>query len=206
MAPSPIYEPEEFSQWQDKYLELVLAKLENYEGPDVDLGYYHHYISSSLGSYKFYSDDWPVIASYKFLWRGQEMLSKSFIFKSRAGEVFPLTFTYTTEDSPLTEYLENPLYSTPSNDEVRYIYSFYKYSDMVYELNEGRHEIDQFILEFLGRENDVKPNNVDTDLLRSYMRTPTEEDKMQVIRFRLIIVKIMNIDYAPGVPTMSPDH
>jgi len=205
MAPSPIYEPEEFSQWQDKYLELVLAKLENYEGPDVHVSY-HHYTSNGHDAFDFFSDDWPVIASYKFLWKGQEMLSKSFIFKNYAGEVFTLTFTFATEDASFYRNPENPLYSTPPNDEVRYIFSIYKYGDVRYEIDKNNNHINQFTLDFLGRESEVKPNNIDTKLLRRYILNPTDEDKIQVIRFRLIIAKISNIHYAPGVPTRIPDH
>lgn len=189
MAPSPIDKPDEFAKWQDEYLKMVMGKLENYEGPYVDLMKIGFIISEEKGSLHLFSNNWPVIASYKFLWQGQEMLTKTLVFRNLTGRVFPLTFTYTTEDR-IFSFLNDFGYQTPPNDKERVMLVRFSYPDLVYEIAKSTQDIDNFSVDFMGRGNHQEI--YDIFHLRLQKGTATEEDFDTLMRARLVITAIQN--------------
>ena len=189
LAPSPIDEPEKFSEWQEEYLKQVTEKLENYDGPYVDLMRSGFIMHKEGGQIEFFDYNWPVIASYKFLWRGQEMLSKTLVFRNLTGRVFPLTVTYTTEDLTMS-YINDFGYQTPPNDKERVMLVRYAYTDQVYEIQKGGNIVDYFMADFLGIGDHQEI--YDIFHLKLQYGKATEEDFDTLIHARLIIYAMQN--------------
>jgi hypothetical protein len=99
IAPSPIDDPTGFARWQDGYLAAIHEKLNTYTGPSIDGG---GKCGTDFGSNRFIfvTSNWPVIASYKFTWNEQEILTKTVVLKDSQGVLIPVSITYTTPDSP----------------------------------------------------------------------------------------------------------
>ncbi len=190
LAPSPIDEPEKFSKWQDEYLKMVMEKLDDYEeGPYVDLMTRGFIISEETGTINFFSNNWPVVSSYKFIWQGQEMLSKTFVFRNLTGRVFPLTFTYTTEDR-IFSFMNDFGYQTPPNDKERVMFVRFSYSDSAHEIKKGSQMYDNFSADFMGGGNHQEIYDIFD--LRLQKGTATEEDFDTLIRARLVIYAMQN--------------
>ncbi len=115
-APSPIDDPADFAVWQDGYLAAVNEKLATYTGPSID-----GQVGVGGESFAVDSKNWPVIASYKFTWNGQEMLTKTLVFKDKQGNLIPVSITYTTPTSGILFDAAGG-YKTPPPDMVRSFY------------------------------------------------------------------------------------
>ena len=182
LAPSPIDKPEEFAKWQDKYLELVLAKLENYEGPFLDPVSTDFALNLEHNMIHIFSYDWPVIASYKFMWHGQEMLNKTYAL-SNGSVKFPLTFTYTTPDSPFVFYGDFPYAASPPNDAERALIGFFgipPFSPVK----------DDFMVDFLGEGYNEEAYDI---LLHKFFRsTITKEEALKLMEWKLIFARFNN--------------
>lgn len=111
-APSPIDKTVEFKVWQEGYLAAVNEKLKTYDGPtinivtggDATIGYETSMLNLIVNGLE-------AIGSYKFPYRGEEILVKSFVVKVKAGTLAPLQVAYPGSCSPFkTEelLLKNP--------------------------------------------------------------------------------------------------
>jgi hypothetical protein len=137
-SPSPLDNPEEFAKWQDEYLRLIDEKLKTYDGSIIDA----HQCAVDLGGQKlqFRDSEWGAVASYKFNWHGQEILTKTYVVKNANGVLTLFSITYTTEDSPI--FLSTSVgYRSPAKEERVLVY--YSFD------NEGQQLDDPFIEEFL---------------------------------------------------------
>ena len=67
------------------------------------------------------------IISYKFVWNGQEMLTKTLVIKDSQGNKIPVSVTYTTSDSPVFDSDEG--YKTPSSGVIRNLFVRYAWTD-----------------------------------------------------------------------------
>jgi len=111
------------------------------------------------------------------------MLSKTLVFRNLTGRVFPLTFTYISEDSI---FWGNEFgYQTPPNDKERAMFVFYAYNDLVYEITKQANAIDYFMLDFLGRGDHQEIYDIFN--LKLQEGKATEEDFDTLIRARLIV-------------------
>ena len=119
-SPSPIDEPDKFAAWQDEYLKMIEEKLETYDSTTISGKSIGIMFESSILTVS--SKDWPVIAAYKFAWEGQEILSKTLVFKDSQGNLVPVSVTYSTLDSLLFNSSLN--YITPSNKEGYFRYAW----------------------------------------------------------------------------------
>jgi hypothetical protein len=174
-SPSPIDSPEAFAKWQDEYLKQVNEKLKTYTGPSINivgLG-----IDYQFASLLIVADKWPVIASYEFNWQGQEILTKTFIFKDNNENLIPLSLTYTTPDSMIFDSIT--LYTTPSTE---------KNLDFSYEWNTQSRSVitDKFMESFLPDEK----GDINYDAYkRVIVGTGTMEDIKTISRGRFVMAK-----------------
>jgi hypothetical protein len=129
-SPSPIDSPEAFAKWQDEYLKQINEKLNTYSGPSIDVA--NSGFDYQGASFDLISKNWPVIASYKFNWQGQEILTKTFILKDKNGNLIPLSLTYTTPDSFLFD--SSRLYTTPSEEKEITLGIDFEWNDNVKKL------------------------------------------------------------------------
>ena len=196
LAPSPIDKPEEFSKWQDKYLEMVMEKLENYEGPYIEMtnGFF---VDTGNEIFGFKSNVWPVIASYKFIWHGEEILNKTYSFRDKNGNVFPITITYNSKDSftsPVSEY--HPYeYSTPlpSDPKAGSLWAFYRFSGERYELDKklGLLDREKFQIDFIGSDELKQETDEQSDIYwilwnKVWRGASNAEDVLQLIKTRFV--------------------
>lgn len=103
-APSPFEEPEKYARWHEEYIRQINQKLENYDGPTVEITR----ISGDgvHGRVRCFSETWPVVASYRYKWKNSEgveedVLSKTIVFEEKSdgkGYVL-LNVTYYPESS-----------------------------------------------------------------------------------------------------------
>lgn len=167
LAPSPIDEPEKFALWHEEYLKQINEKLENYNGPTVELTKSRY--NAEYGSMEFESEKWPVVGSYLYKWHGEDVLNKSYIFSKKSGgedyvllnttfipksmaEMLLLEFNY---DTP-KEYLVI-LYSLSDKTKKRWPNEFLTDFDDTYRLTEEQ-------LDSLFRIFFHKPENGDEEL------------------------------------------
>lgn len=112
-SPSPIDDPVNFAKWQDEYLNQIYEKLTTWSGTPV--GVENIGIDFNGQRFDFMKENLQPIASYKFKWQGQEILTKTFILKDTKGNLVPFSVTYTTPDSPVFNF-KDISYKTPSSE------------------------------------------------------------------------------------------
>jgi hypothetical protein len=112
-SPSPIDKPSDFAKWQDEYLNQIYEKLTTWSGTPV--GVENIGIDFNGQRFDFMKENLQPIASYKFKWQGQEILTKTFILKDTKGNLVPFSVTYTTPDSPVFNF-KDISYKTPSSE------------------------------------------------------------------------------------------
>jgi hypothetical protein len=98
-SPSPIDDPAGFAVWQEGYLAVVNEKLKTWTGPSINI--VGSGIKYEQAKIVLSINEVSVIASKKFIWQGQEILTKTYVFNDGQGNLVPLSFTYTTPNSPL---------------------------------------------------------------------------------------------------------
>ncbi|HPR35181.1 MAG TPA: hypothetical protein PKY64_05865 [Anaerolineaceae bacterium] len=167
LAPSPIDAPYKFAAWHEEYIKQINEKLENYNGPTVELTKSRY--NAEYGSMEFESEKWPVVGSYLYKWHGEDVLNKSYIFSKKSGgedyvllnttfipksmaEMLLLEFNY---DTP-KEYLVI-LYSLSDKTKKRWPNEFLTDFDDTYRLTEEQ-------LDSLFRIFFHKPENGDEEL------------------------------------------
>ncbi|MFA6007199.1 MAG: hypothetical protein WC784_00950 [Candidatus Shapirobacteria bacterium] len=142
-SPSPIDKPSDFAKWQDEYLRQIDEKLKTYTGPSIDSK--KIMISFENSRYLIDSDIWPVISSYKFIWNGKEILTKTYVVKDGQNNLIPISVTYTTSDSPA--FYTDMGYKTPTGKAFLYLY--YAWTDSL----KSRYT-DIFLEKFMPVKND----------------------------------------------------
>ncbi|MGI6249823.1 MAG: hypothetical protein ACOYKD_00440 [Anaerolineaceae bacterium] len=177
LAPSPIDEPEEFALWQDEYLKQIYEKAEDYRDKAINENFG---IMGEVGFFIFHSSVWNPIASYKFMWQGQEMLSKTFLFKSLWDDLVPITLTYTPEDSWF--FSRNKLYETPDSSERMKLYVMYAYRESMKEA-----KMDDFLDQFLPTDTSKELNEVIARIWWNGGEAPTEDDYEEFSKMNFIL-------------------
>ncbi len=175
-APSPIDDPADFTVWQEGYLAAVDEKLANYTGPSIDgtvfaFGY-------DFGQVELASDEWPVVAAYKFVWQGQEMLTKTFIINDGKGNLTPLSITYTTPNSIIFD--PSMRYKTPTKRLFMLVFFDWNTTDR------GLYH-DNFISDYLSG------SSVDTfisSMGNIYSGKDSEMDRALISRTRLVMCRL----------------
>jgi hypothetical protein len=97
-SPSPIDNKTDYDKWEDGYLAVVNAKLENYTGNTFKVNQVGiAYDTSQL----YFTTDGPIeaISSYKFAYQNDQgqtewIVNKTYVFKDGSGNLVPITFTY----------------------------------------------------------------------------------------------------------------
>ena len=174
-SPSPIDEPEKFAAWQDEYLKMIEEKLDIYTGSSIDASVTSALYESS--AFEFASEDWPVIASYKFKWQGHEMLTKTFAVRNKNGNLIPLSVTYTTPDSLIFDSVM--MYKTLSGGLFMKVY--FGWNDRVKSLIN-----DIFIDSYLSNSD----YGVVVDAMRRFCAgTDTEADRKLISSAHLVVSK-----------------
>ncbi len=121
-SPSPIDDPQNFAKWQDEYLKMIEEKLKTYNGFFINgqsLGIIYSSDLFSVGS-----ENWPVVAAYKFVWKGQEILTKTFVFKDGQENLIPVSLTYSNFNSLM--FNSDLGYVTPKNIRAVFTYAWSK--------------------------------------------------------------------------------
>jgi len=124
LAPSPIDDPENFTLFQEEYLQKINEQAETYRDQAINE---YFGIAGSEGFFLFHSSVWKPIASYKFKWEGQEILNKTFLYTSRQGDLVPITLTYATENSWFFD--EEFAYQTPDGSQKMDLYVLYTFDE-----------------------------------------------------------------------------
>jgi len=123
LAPSPIDDPENFTLFQEEYLQKINEQAETYRDQAID----PQFEISGDGLYLFHASVWKPVASYKFKWEGQEILNKTFLYTSRQGDLVPVTFTYIPEDSWFFD--DEFLYQTPDGSQKMKLLVLYAFKE-----------------------------------------------------------------------------
>lgn len=129
LSPSPFDEPEKFALWHEEYFKQINEKLENYNGPTVELT--KSLSNAKYGLLEYSSEKWPVVGSYLFKWRGEDVLNKTYIFskKSDGDGYVLLNTTYYPEsivNSHKLLYKYDYTYGTPKEGiAIRYCLNDY---------------------------------------------------------------------------------
>jgi hypothetical protein len=170
-SPSPIDDPVGFAVWQEGYLAAVDEKLKNYTGPYIVLDNIGYQFDG--GNIVFWYNEWRAVGSYKFDWRKQEILNKTFVVRDQNGNLVPFSVTYTTPDSPV--FVQRMMYRTPSVETMMY---------MRYEWNSAKmlHFTDPFIDSYLSDNGKYFES-----WQRFFGGVGTEEDKYNVSRMRFVL-------------------
>ena len=89
LSPSPFDNPEKFALWHEEYFKQINEKLENYNGPTVELTESRY--NGEDATMEFVSEKWPVAGSYRYKWQGEDVLNKTYIFSQKSdGDGFVL--------------------------------------------------------------------------------------------------------------------
>ncbi|HTX80311.1 MAG TPA: hypothetical protein VMC62_11610 [Longilinea sp.] len=171
-APSPIDDPANFADWQDGYLAAVNTKLQNYTGAMIDGG--KLIVGVDSGSFGLNSTVWPVIASYKFTWKGEEILTKTLVVSDRQGNLIPLSITYAPTSSAI--FNTDQKYQTPNDSQSNFLKFQFVWTD-----NEEKLMPDEFSVAFLP-ENDT---NLDAPR-RAFSANGTADDREILSRSHFI--------------------
>jgi len=169
-APSPIDDPAGFAVWQDGYLAAITEKLKTYTGPSIGIGGAGIAYDSAI--IVLSSVSWPVIASFRFTWQGQEILTKTYIVNDGQGNLVPLSLTYTTPNS--NWFVTKDGYNDPS-----------KQKGMCYEWTSetAKYVDDKFAASFM--PNGQEYTGFDS-IQRFIIGTSTQADREMVSRERFL--------------------
>ena len=124
LAPSPIDDPENFTLFQDEYLQKINEQAETYRHQAINE---YFGIQGVRDTFVFYSSVWKPVASYKFKWEGQEILNKTFLYTSQQGDLVPITLTYATEASRFFD--EEFAYQIPDGSQKMDLYVLYAFDE-----------------------------------------------------------------------------
>jgi hypothetical protein len=146
-SPSPIDNPEDFAKWQDEYLNQIDEKLKTWDGPIMNIA--GTTVDFGIQVLALPKNKWQAISSYKYIWQGKEILTKTYVTKDNTGALVPFSITYTTPNSSAFPQIG---YQNPSKEQFMYI----RYEwEMAKEYGS-----DQFIDSFLpDKDKDIYFNN-----------------------------------------------
>jgi hypothetical protein len=111
-APSPIEKAVDFAKWQEEYVAAVEKKLETYSGYVLDSKYIG--ITFDQAELEFDASDHvgginlEVVASYKFVWQGNTIVTKTFALKLYDGTLIPFSVTYSNLPRKNQDDLKTP--------------------------------------------------------------------------------------------------
>ena len=176
LAPSPIDDPENFTLFQDEYLQKINEQAETYRDQAIDEPFG---IMGEMGTFLFHSSVWKPIASYKFIWAGQEILNKTFLYTSQQGDLIPITLTYATEDSRFFD--EEFAYQTPDGSQKMELYILYAFKARMQEKYP-----DDFIDQFLPTTTSQGLNEAIIRIWRQG-ETPTSTDYEMLSQTPLVL-------------------
>ncbi len=174
LAPSPIDDPENFTLFQEEYLQKINEQAETYRDQAINE---HFGIQGVRGVFLFYSSVWKPIASYKFKWEGQEILNKTFLYTSRQGDLVPITLTYTPEDS----WFFADSFHTPDGSQKMDLYVLYAFKESM-----KKEFPDDFLDHFLPTDTSQELNEAIIRIWRQG-ETPTSADYEIVSKMPLIL-------------------
>lgn len=140
LAPSPIDDPENFTLFQEEYLQKINEQAETYRDQAID----DTFRIGSRGDFLFYSSVWKPVASYKFKWEGQEILNKTFLYTSQQGDLVPITLTYAPEDSWFFDD-RNFFYQTPDGSQKMKLLVLYAFMDIMKDDSQPERFLETFL-------------------------------------------------------------
>lgn len=173
LAPSPIDDPENFTLFQEEYLQKINEQAETYRDQAID----DTFRIGSRGDFLFYSSVWKPVAAYKFKWEGQEILNKTFLYTSRQGDLVPITLTYTPADS----WFFADSFQTPDDSQKMVLYVLCAFKERMQEKYP-----DEFMNQFL--PTDISPELQEAvSQIWSSRGVPTQADYEMLSKMPLIL-------------------